>query len=146
MERYLCLRSKQELVKKLVINIPIILIALLALSCDEKDCCAGAEKEGNDDLAGDWLLFERGYSPGAGYIIEPVSAVPPQIIEFKNNGELSCSVSGLTEYKFYSVQGDVVGLFKSDPGPSPDSLAFTHSYNFSFEDGNLKLGFRYCYE
>ena len=98
------------------------------------------------NLLGEWLLFERGYSPGAGYIIEPVSAVPPQIIEFKSNGELSCSVSGLTEYKFYSVKGDVVGLFKSDPGPSPDSLAFTHSYNFSFEDSNLKLGFRYCFE
>ena len=132
--------------KKLVVNIPIILIALLALSCSEKDCCMGGEKEGSNELAGKWLLFERGYSPGAGYIIEPVSAVPPQIIEFKSNGELSCSVSGLTEYKFYSVNDDVVGLFKSDPGPSPDSLAFTHSYNFSFEDSNLKLGFRYCYE
>ena len=132
--------------KKLVVNIPIILIAILALSCNEKDCCEGEENEGNNELAGKWLLFERGYSPGAGYIIEPVSAIPPQIIEFKNNGVLSCSVSGLTDYRFYAVKGDVVGLFKSDPGPSPDSLAFTHSYNFSFEDSNLKLGFRYCYE
>jgi hypothetical protein len=133
-------------VKKLVVNIPIILIAFFALSCNEKDCCVGVEKEDSNELAGKWLLFERGYSPGAGYIIEPVSAVPPQIIEFKSNGELSCSVSGLTEYKFYSVNGDIVGLFKSDPGPSPDSLAFTHSYNFSFEDNNLKLGYRYCFE
>ncbi|HMG92912.1 MAG TPA: hypothetical protein VK589_22800 [Chryseolinea sp.] len=132
--------------KKLVVHMPIVLIALLALSCNEKDCCAGLEKEGSKELAGDWLLYERGYSPGAGYVIEPVSVNPPQIIEFKTNGELSCSVSGLTDYKFYSVKGDVVGLFKNDPGPSPDSLAFTHSYNFSFEGGNLKLGFRYCYE
>jgi hypothetical protein len=133
-------------VKKLVVNIPIILIAFLALSCNEKDCCVGLDKDRSNELAGNWLLFERGYSPGAGYIIEPVSAVPPQIIEFKSNGQLVCSVSGLTEYKFYSVKGDVVGLFKSDPGPSPDSLAFTHSYNFSFEDSNLKLGYRYCFE
>jgi hypothetical protein len=133
-------------VKKLVVNIPIILIAFLALSCNEKDCCVGLDKDGSNELAGNWLLFERGYSPGAGYIIEPVSAVPPQIIEFKSNGQVVCSVSGLTEYKFYSVKGDVVGLFKSDPGPSPDSLAFTHSYNFSFEDSNLKLGYRYCFE
>jgi hypothetical protein len=132
--------------RNLVVNLPIILIAFLALSCNEKDCCVGLEKEGSDQLTGSWLLFERGYSPGAGYIIEPVSAVPPQTIEFKSNGEISCSVSGLTEYKFYSVKGDVVGLFKSDPGPSPDSLAFTHSYNFSFEDGNLKLSYRYCIE
>jgi len=132
--------------KKLVVYISIILIVFLALSCDEKDCCTDQEKEGSNELAGDWILYERGYSPGAGYIIEPVSAVPPQIIGFKGNGELSCSVSGLQDYKFYSVKGDVVGLFKSDPGPSPDSLAFIHSYNFSFEEGNLKLGFRYCFE
>ena len=132
--------------KKLVIHIPIILIAFIALSCNEKDCCAGLEKEGSNELVGDWQLYERGYSPGAGYIIEPVSSNPPQIIEFKSNGELSCSVSGLTDYKFYSAKGDVVGLFKNDPGPSPDSLALTHSYNFSFEDGNLTLGFRYCFE
>jgi hypothetical protein len=132
--------------KMLVVNIPVILVVILAVSCGEKDCCGDSEKENSNELVGEWLLFERGYSPGAGYIIEPVDPVPPQIIEFESNGELSCSVSGLTDYKFYFVKGDVVGLFESDPGPSPDSLSFTHSYNFSFEDGNLKLGFRYCFE
>lgn len=132
--------------KKLVANILIILTASFALSCAEKECCPGLEKDSNAELAGQWILFERGYSPGSGYFIEPVSPVPPQLIDFKSNGELSCSVTGLTDYKFYSVRGDVVGLFKTDPGPSPDSLAFDHSYNFSFEDGNLKLGFRYCFE
>ena len=132
--------------KKLVVNLGLILIVLFALSCNDKECCSDLEKEGSGELAGEWLLYENGYSPGAGYIIEPVSAIPPQIIDFKSNGELLCSVKGLTDYKFYSVMGDVVGLFKTDPGPSPDSLAFTHSYNFSFNDGKLKLGFRYCYE
>ena len=37
--------------KKLVVNIPIILIAFLALSCNEKDCCVGLEKEGSNELA-----------------------------------------------------------------------------------------------
>jgi hypothetical protein len=75
-----------------------------------------------------------------------VSAIPPQQIDFKSNGELSCSVNGLADYKFYSIKGDVVGLFKTDPGPDPDSTSFIHSYNFSFEEGHLRLGYRYCYE
>lgn len=132
--------------KKLSNNVLIILVAMFTLSCDEKECCVNVEEEGANDILGEWLLYERGYSPGAGYVIEPVSAVPPQLIKFKDNGILSCTVKGLTDYKFYSVQSDVVGLFKTDPGPEPDSLAFTHSYHFTFENGSLKLGFRYCYE
>jgi hypothetical protein len=130
--------------KKLALNIPIILIAFLALSCDEKDM--GVENEGNNELPGKWLLYETGYSPGTEYIIEPVSAVPPQIIEFKSTGEFSCTVYGLTDYNFYFVKGDILGFFKSDPGPSPDTLAFTDSYHFNFEDGRFKLGFPHCIE
>ena len=132
--------------KKLPINIPIILIAAFALSCAEKECCQNQEEKSANTISGAWLLYEHGYSPGAGYIIEPVSSVPPQRIEFKDNGELSSTVEGLADYKFYSVKGDVVGLFKTNPGPAPDSTAFTNSYNFKFEDGNLKLHFRYCIE
>ena len=132
--------------KKLFINMLLLLTAVLALSCEEKECCANEDEDGANAISGAWLLIERGYSPGAGYVIEPVSSVPPQIIKFKSDGSLSCTVDGLTDYKFYSVKGDVVGLFKTNPGPEPDSLAFTHSYNITFEDGNLKLGFRYCYE
>jgi hypothetical protein len=58
--------------KMLVVNIPVILVVILAVSCGEKDCCGDSEKENSNELVGEWLLFERGYSPGAGYIIEPV--------------------------------------------------------------------------
>ena len=132
--------------KKLSIYIPIILIAVFAVSCTEKECCLNQEENSVNAISGEWLLYEHGYSPGAGYVIEPVSSVPPQRIEFKDNGELLSTVEGLTDYKFYSVKGDVVGLFKTNPGPAPDSLAFTNSYNFKFENGNLKLHFRYCIE
>jgi len=128
--------------KKLLICVSIGLVALGAISC-ERDCCTEQQE---NDLVGKWLLYERGWSPGAGYFIDPVSPVPPQEMEFKNNGELSCSVEGITDYNFYSVRGDIVGLFKDDPGPSPDSLAFTYSYLFRFNDGNLELWFRYCDE
>ena len=132
--------------KELFINLPMILIAVFALSCAEKECCPNQKEGSANAISGEWLLYERGYSPGAEYIIEPVSSVPPQRIEFKDNGALSSTVEGLKDYKFYSVKGDVVGLFKTNPGPDPDSSAFTHSYNFSFEEGNLRLGFRYCFE
>jgi hypothetical protein len=139
-------KDQSRVMKTLVAYLPIILIAFLALSCDEKDCCVGREKEGTNQLCGSWLLFERGYSPGTEYIINPVSPVPPQIIQFKSNGELSSSVSGWEEYEFYFVRDNFVGLFKNDPGPSPDSLAFTNSYLIQFEDGVLKLWYRYCIE
>jgi hypothetical protein len=131
---------------KTLINITLILIASIVVSCSEKDCCVGLEEDGTKELAGEWILFERGYSPGAGYIVEPVGPAPPQIIDFKSNGELSCSVPGLTDYKFYAVTGDIVAFYKTDPGPSPDSLTFIHSYHFSFEGKELKLSFRYCIE
>jgi hypothetical protein len=126
--------------KNLLIYVSIGLAALFLVSC-ESDCC-----ENSNIVEGKWLLYERGGSPGVGYFTEPVSPVPPQQMEFKSNCKLLCSVEGLTDYKFYSVNGDIVGLFKNYPGPSPDIAAFTHSYYVTFEDGNLELGFRYCDE
>lgn len=133
--------------KTLFVTIPRILIVVFLVSCaDEKDCCVNLEDDGKEALLGEWLLYERGYSPGSGYFVDPVSPVPPQVIEFKGNRQFSSTVEGLKGYKFFAVKDDVVGLFNSDPGPEPDNEAFTHSYNFSFENGNLKLAFRFCFE
>jgi hypothetical protein len=44
--------------KNIFIYIPIILIALLAMSCDDKECCSN-QKEGTNSIEGTWLLFER---------------------------------------------------------------------------------------
>ena len=131
--------------KKVFINVLIILVGAFTLSCEEKECCTNLDDE-SSSILGQWILYERGLSPGSGYIIEPVSSVPPQIVEFKGNGEFACTVGGLTDYKYYAVIGDIVGLFRTYPGPAPDSSAFTHSYHAIFEDGNIKLYFRYCFE
>jgi len=132
-------------VKKILSSLSIVLIAALTLSCDENECCVNPDDE-MSSILGRWILCERGLSPGSGYIIEPISTDPPQTIELKGNGELTSTVAGLSDYKFYAVKGDIVGLFRTYPGPAPDSSAFTHSYHAVFEDGKLKLYFRYCFE
>jgi hypothetical protein len=35
-----------------------------------------------DGLVGSWQYVERGYSPGAGYIVEPISRNPVQRVDF----------------------------------------------------------------
>jgi len=131
--------------KNLFFSVSIALIAALTLSCDEKECCVDLDDE-TTSILGQWILSERGFSPGSGYIVEPVSSEPPQIIELKGNGELASTVGGLTDYKFYAVDGDVVGFFRTYPGPAPDRSTFTHSYQVVYENGKLKLYFRYCVE
>lgn len=131
--------------KKLLLNATIVFIAILALSCDD-NCCTSEENNRKAELLGQWLVVEEGGSPGSGYYINEVSPVPPQILNFKGNWEFSSTAKGLTHFKYYAVKGDIVGLFVRDPGPNPDSSAFTHSYHARFEDGLLKLGYRYCFE
>lgn len=125
----------------------VALFALLMVgvmsSCDEKDCCAFGEDEG---LTGTWLLYERGYSPGAGYITEPVSASPAQTLTFQDNGEMTSSINGSDEYEFYFIQGNVIAFYKVYPGPSPDPSTFTTSFNLSRVGHNLKLQYRFCIE
>jgi hypothetical protein len=132
---------------------PCALFFLLSIlfGCEEKDCCVFDEGEGSA-LAGTWLLYERGYSPGGGYIVEEVNNSPAQSLTFKSNGQMSSSLEGLEEYKFFYIQDDpvpeqrIVAFYKHYPGQSPDPSTFNPSYHFSFEGQNLKLYFRYCIE
>jgi len=134
--------------KKLFSYSIAFLVVCLSLSCEEgKDCCVpppGIEGQ----ITGSWLLFERGYSPGSGYITEPVSENPAQTLTFRSNGQLISTVSGQEDFKYYFVDVDqkVVAFYKQDPGPTPDPSTYTTSYDFSFEEYNLRLNFRYCIE
>ncbi len=40
---------------------------------------------------GQWVLYERGYSPGAGYITEDVALVPPQTLKLNSDGSLEAT-------------------------------------------------------
>ena len=131
---------------------PLFFFCLLMLSCDEKECCVF--KEGSQALTGTWLLYEYGYSPGAGYITENVSPLPPQTLTLKENGEMTSTIEGLKNYKFYLILEDtlsssnVLAVFEQAPSnPDLPLSEVKHGYNFSLlEDNRLRLNFRFCIE
>jgi hypothetical protein len=124
---------------------PFLIIALS--SCDEKDDNPTIESTG--ELTGSWLLYERGYSPGAGYIVEAVPPTPRQVLIFEEE-EMSSSVSGLEDFKIYEVSTDTVtqtefvALYKNSPPLQDDAASPT--YLFDISGDTLKLYFRYCIE
>jgi hypothetical protein len=134
--------------KKLAYSI-IVAISIGLFSCTEIDS--------NDSqiITGSWLLYEQGYSPGAGYIVKSVSDSPPQVIVLNEDSTLTSTIEGWTDYKYYQVLKDTIGgnsrlilaLFKLDPGSKPKKLEeLDHSYNISFENGDLRLAYRFCME
>lgn len=118
-------------------------------SCEQEECC---QPEVPSDLEGAWLLTERGYSPGDRYIVEPVSPVPAQTINLMEDQQFSSNIDGLTDFGFYEVvndpqsEGRILALFEAPPGHDLDLDNLSHSYNVVFEEGILKLYFRYCFE
>jgi hypothetical protein len=39
-------------------------------------------------IEGTWRLYERGYSPGSGYYVDTISAIPLQSLTFTKKGEV----------------------------------------------------------
>ena len=141
--------------KKFIINILSILSLLLvfAFSCEEKDRSVIPQAEGRESLTGSWLLYEKGLSPGSGYITKNIPSLPPQVITFHDNGSLFSTVNGLDEYKFYLVLNDptepdnkILALFKTMPSNEQDTSHLEHSYFVTFAEGRLRLAFRWCIE
>lgn len=132
--------------KKLLPIIFPALLLLFPLSCNE-ECCSMEESQSS--LMGSWLLYERGYSPGAGYIIEEVAPVPAQQIIFRPGNSMTSTVNGLAQFKFYFTVDDslsddkIVKFYISEP---PNTGQSTSSYSYEIIDGKLKLYYRYCIE
>jgi hypothetical protein len=128
----------------------LALIAVLGSSC---------EADHNDSLQKNyeiqkttWLLYEQGYSPGAGYYTDPVPESLQQTILFEADNKFSTTIEGLDKYKYYRIVEDsissrtVLVLHTNDPGNRHVDIDQEHSYNMEFVDGNLKLYYRYCIE
>lgn len=133
--------------KKFPFYIAAIAILFLSFSCDENKVNPLINKE----LVNTWLLFERGYSPGAGYITDEVSPNPAQTMSFQPDGQFSSTIEGLRDYKYYSVIQDstqeVLALYFDQPSASDQELEnLTHSYNIEFTEDAVKLYFRWCIE
>lgn len=124
----------------------ILLCMLLFWGCDQNNF---SNPEISDVLTGTWLLYEQGHSPGAGYIIEPVSSIPPQTMTFQANGDFSSTVKGLENLKYFQLNIDsasnqlVLSLFVSR-FLTADILI--HNYTVEQEGDDLKLYFRFCIE
>jgi len=123
-------------------------LIIVFCGCDEKDDNPTIQSTG--ELMGSWLLFEKGYSPGVGYIVETVSPMPPQVLILEEE-RISSSVSELESFRFYEVltdtvtQTEFVALYKNKPPlQNDDKSGPTYSYRITGD--TLKLYFRYCYE
>lgn len=55
-----------------------------------------------DSLAGTWLFYEQGYSPGAGYIINKIPAKPEQTLTLTANGRIQAKGDGLKYYQSFN--------------------------------------------
>jgi hypothetical protein len=127
----------------------IISIGVLFLGCEgevsDRVCCGTFD---SDELAGKWLVYEKGYSPGFDYIVEDVPAFPAQTIRF-NNGRVQTTGDTFKGIHFYEILTDTatntqyVALYSDDPEAEtvPQS-----TYSFSLDNSVLKLYFRWCYE
>ena len=125
---------------------------LVVVSCNsDQECCLPIDDF--ESLIGKWQIYEQGYSPGAGYIVEEVPDKPAQILIFESDNRFSSNNTGLEGFSYYSVlndglEGNILALYEneSDMKENQDTNSLEHSYAIRYDEGNVKLHFRYCIE
>jgi hypothetical protein len=123
------------------------LFILFAFACEDQFCCINPE----DDIVDTWVLFERGYSPGAGYIVEPINETPAQTMVLRSNGRFSSNIEDLKKYHHFAILPDqdhqVLALFEKKPPMTLNLDEVDHSYMIEFqENGTVNLYYRFCFE
>ena len=130
----------------------VIALFLAAVSCNNnQDCCLpSGEPEG---LIGKWQIYEHGYSPGGGYIVKEVPNEPAQILTFESDNQFSSRNAGMDRFSYYlilndSLEGSILALYEEEPDTkdNQDTKSLAHSYMIKYEEGNVKLFYRYCIE
>ena len=128
---------------------PLVYLMLIVFlsACEDEFCCIDPE----GDIVDTWILFERGYSPGAGYIVEPISETPAQTMVIRSDGRFSSNIRDLGKYRHFVVLPDqdhqVLALFEKKPPKTLNLDELEHSYIIEFqENGTVNLYFRYCIE
>ncbi len=136
-----------EYLKEMRKYFPWILLLIFPACGDDDLCCVNP----NNELIGSWTLFERGYSPGSGYIVDPVSETPAQTMVMASDGRFASNIQQLETYRYFAIIPDqdreILALFKSRPSKDVDIDQLEHSYIVEHqEDGTVKLFFRFCIE
>ena len=133
----------------------LILLTLVSItSACEQECCADSESiSGNaTSLQGQWLLVERGYSPGAGYNVDQVPAFPAKTLRLNLNGGVITNIDELKAYSFYQIVDNpnsdevIIGFFITRPTGPVELEELEHSYTIRWNEEKLELWFRYCFE
>jgi hypothetical protein len=127
----------------------LLLAVNFVSGCVEKEdmCCVIPETQPIDGV---WLFFERGYSPGAGYITESIPSEPAQKL-ILTDGKLSSTAEGWENLRFYRILNDTVShspyiaFYTTDPDSQPANSSVA-TYSFDLEGDILTLRFRWCIE
>ena len=126
-------------------SILLLVVFLLIGACSQYDCCVLIDDDRS--LVGKWQVFEYGYSPGSGYIVEQVPDSPVKILEFKAGGVFSSNYDGLKNFNRYKVEADTSGYVLSLSEILTGRKGTTAAqYTIVGEGDHLKLYYRYCIE
>jgi hypothetical protein len=135
--------------KKSHVSVIAYLTILLMSDCSDLNDLIAINNESNNQLNGTWILCERGYSPGAGYIIESIPLIPAQTVTFHETNTLSSNIQGFSDVHFFRLETDSVTdseiLYLYDEIPASGSNPVS-SYFVTSKSNELKLSFRYCIE
>ena len=141
--------------KKSAFSLLILMCSLFA-SCTQEpeqpeECCDTFDFSQDAAFSGTWRVFEYGYSPGAGYIVEPVAADPAQLLTLGTDGSFSSNYGALSEYKYYELLDDpqsdnrILALF-TEYTEHPDTDNLEQSYSVTVTDRGVSLSYRWCFE
>jgi len=122
----------------------LLVITLFITSCTFRDNSEAFQST----LGGSWLMFERGFSPGAGYIVEAVAADPPKSMTFGEDGSFNSNIDGYNMYQRFRTEQDqqqdvLVLAASSDTFDDPNKSA---RFTIEFKDGAMFLYRRWCIE
>jgi len=128
-------------------------ILLITSSCEDPSLEWGETFDEGISLLGKWQVYEKGYSPGSGYIIVEVPAEPAQLLNFKSGNRFSSNILGFESFTYYLILNDksessILALYEEKPDnpENEDTKNLDHSYTIGHEKGRLKLRFRFCTE
>lgn len=125
----------------------LILLIIAAFGCNE----SGNEFFKDNDLLGEWQIYESGYSPGGGYVIDEVPADPLRYVRFGEDQEFESNYEGLEGVHFYSIVEEngrpTLHLYQNEPGDRvPGDQQMAYKYRMAMDKDKMKLMYSYCIE
>lgn len=131
--------------------LPLLTLSLLVGCGDEEECCSIPENYSN--LQGSWQLYEYGYSPSQGYIVEEIPNDPAQVLTFNENRTFSSNAESFSEFGFFELKTDSMSsvpksyyvLLYTFPNDEDKDAKARYTIRF-LDNGDLQLIYRFCIE